>query len=144
MRISDWVQTCALPICLEVHDASPELLAEKQYRHRRDLSGLDQRQQFKRFVECTEPARKHRHRPRAQQEMQLAKREKEELQAERRRDERVRQLLVRERDVQTAGRSAGIISAGIRGFNSSDERRGGKECGRTFGTEGARDQSKKN
>src|SRR3546814_13888908 len=79
---------------LEVHDASPELLAEKQYRHRRDLSGLDQRQKFKRFVECTEPARKHRHRPRAQQEMHLAKREIVELQAERRRDERDRQSVV--------------------------------------------------
>src|SRR3546814_4095216 len=64
---------------------------------------------FKRFGECTEPARKHRHRPRAQQEMHLAKREIVELQAERRRDERVRQLLVREHDVQPDGRRAGII-----------------------------------
>src|SRR3546814_18856153 len=94
----------------------PELHAEKQYRHRRDLSGLDQRQKFKRFVECTEPARKHRHRPRAQREMHLAKREIVELQAERRRDKRVRQLLVREDAAQTDGRRAGIISAAISRF----------------------------
>ena len=85
---------------LEIDDALPELLAEQHDRDRLDLAGLDQRQQLELFVERAEPAREHRHRARAQQEVHLAQREIVELEAERRGDVAVRGLFVRQHDVE--------------------------------------------
>ena len=79
----------------KVHHPLPELLAEQQDRHRPHLAGLDQGQKFEHFVERPEPAREHRHCPRSEQEVHLAKREIMELETEVGGNEDVGQLLVR-------------------------------------------------
>src|SRR3546814_3262081 len=70
----------------------------------------DQRQQFEHLVERAEPARKHRQRPRPQQEMHLAQREIVELAAQFRRDEAVGRLFMRQDDVHADGGLADIKS----------------------------------
>ena len=85
---------------LEIDHAVPELLAEQQDRQRPHLAGLDQRQQLEHLVERAEAAGEHRDRARAQQEVHLAQREIVELEAQVRRDVGVRQLLVRQHDVE--------------------------------------------
>ena len=84
----------------EIDHPGPELLAEQQHRDRLHLAGLDQRQQLEHLVERAEPAREHRHRPRAHQEVHLAQREVVELERQVRRDIGIGRLLVRQHDVE--------------------------------------------
>src|SRR3546814_20526006 len=72
----------------------------------RDLAGLDEGEQFERFVKCSKPAGEHRDRAGAQQEMHLPQREIMELQAHMWRAIGIRQLLVREHDIEADRRSA--------------------------------------
>ena len=92
----------------------PEVPAVKQYRHRIDLAGLDQRQQFEQFVERPEPARKGGERAGMQQEVHLPEREIVELHAQVRRHIFVRRLLVRQHDIQRDRFGAGVRRAAVR------------------------------
>src|SRR3546814_8657929 len=85
---------------VEAHHSIPEVSAEQNDRQRLHLAGLDERQEFEAFVERAEATGEDGYRPRAKQEVHLAEREIRELQAERRRDIGVGELLVRQHDIE--------------------------------------------
>src|ERR1700691_293302 len=57
---------------LEVYDASPIRSINKDDRNGRHLLGLNEREQFKQFIECTETTRKSHQRVVPHREMELA------------------------------------------------------------------------
>lgn len=104
---------------LEVDQLFPELAPEQQDRPRAALAGLDQRQRLEQFVEGAEAAGEAHQRDAAHHEVHLAQREVVELEAQLRRDVRVRRLLVRQHDVQADALAAHFMGAAIAGFHDA-------------------------
>ena len=104
---------------VEVDEALPELLAEEDDRQGALLARLHQRQGLEELVERAVAAGEGDQRARAHQEVHLAEGEIVEVDAEPGRDVRIRDLLVREDDVEAEVLGSDIEGAAVRRFHDT-------------------------
>jgi len=93
---------------IKIDEPTPILLTDQHYRHRPYFPCLDQSQCLEQLIKRAISAWKRDQRPRAFEEMELAQSKIMEAETQRRRDVGVRELLVRQFNVQAYRRSVGI------------------------------------
>jgi hypothetical protein len=104
---------------LEIDRPIPEGPAHQHHRQRRNLVGLQQHQCLEQLVEGAKPAGKGHERAGAMQEMQLAHREVVEPEAQAGGEVGVRELLLRQRDVQPGRLATALPCPPVGGLHQS-------------------------
>src|SRR5664280_2858778 len=102
---------------LPVDELLPVCTAHEDDREALHLPGLDERERLEELVQRAVAARERDERAGAHEQVHLADAEVVELEAEGRRDVRVRKLLVRELDVEAHGLGTGVPRAAVRGLH---------------------------